>query len=101
MLLAVRRAAGMPIPKLENTRFMGGLHPMDVLLLKDMLELMWVPPLVTILLYGASFLIPKLNTPAAIAVSALSSAAILGFVLVWALVHISLRWWLSLYAETA
>src|SRR5436190_20823245 len=64
VFLVIWRVSAMPIPKLENTRFMGGLHPMDVLLLKDMLELMWVPPLVAIILYAASFLFPRLNTPA-------------------------------------
>ena len=84
------RVSALPIPKLENTRIMGGLHPIDVLLLKDMLGLMWVFPLVAIVLYVASFSVPRLNTPAAIAVSALSSAALLAFVLLCALVHISL-----------
>ena len=63
---------------------------MDVLMLKNMLELMWVPPLVAIVLYAASFWVARLNTPAAIAVSALSSAAFLAFVLFWALFHIGL-----------
>src|SRR5262245_26888665 len=82
------RVSTMPIPKLENTRIMGGLHPIDVLLLKDMLGLMWVFPLVAIVLYAASFPVPRLNSPAAIAVSALSSAALLAFVLFCALIHI-------------
>ena len=90
VLLLVWRASALPIHKLENTRFMGGLHPMDVLFLKDILELMWVPPLVAVGLYATSFLAPKLNTPAAVAVSALSTAALLAFVLLWALIHISL-----------
>jgi hypothetical protein len=84
------RVSGPAITNLEHTRIMGGLHPMDVLLLKDMLELMWVPPLVAIVVYAASFLVAKLNTSAAIAVSALSSAALLAFVLLWSLIHISL-----------
>jgi len=88
--LLIWRVSALPIPNLENTRLMGGLHTIDVLLLKDMLELMWVLPLVATVLYAASFQVPKLNTPAAIAVSALSSAALLAFVLLFALIHISL-----------
>ena len=80
----------MPIAKLEDTRVMGGLHPFDVLLLMDVLKLMWIPPLTATVLYAASFLIPKLNTPIIIAVSALGSAALLAFVLLCALVHVSL-----------
>ena len=38
-------------------------------MLKDMLELMWLPPLVALVLYAASFPIRRLNTSAAIAVS--------------------------------
>lgn len=84
------RASVLPIEKLENTRINGGLHPIDILLLKEMLELMWLPPLVAIILYAASFLLHRLNTPAAIAVSALSSTVLLAFVLLCALIHISL-----------
>lgn len=90
IFLVMWRVSALLIPKLEHTRFMRGLHPMDVLLLKNMLELMWVPPLVAIVLYATSFWVPRLNTPAAIAVSALSSAVLLAFVLLWALFHISL-----------
>jgi len=90
MFLVMWRVSAVVIPKLEKTRFMGGLHPIDVFLLKDMLEFMWVPPLLAIVLYATSFWVPRLNTPAAIAVSALSSAAFLALVLIWALFHISL-----------
>ena len=84
------RVSAMTIPALENIRYGGGLHPLDVLLLKDMLELMWVFPLVATILHAASFLFSKLNAPASIAVTALSSAALLAFVLLCALIHISL-----------
>ena len=84
------RVSALAIPTLERTRIIGGLHPMEVLLLMRMLELMWVPPLVAIILYTASFAIPRLNTASAIAVSALSSTALLAFVLLWALIRISL-----------
>jgi len=80
----------MPIPKLEDTRFMGGLHPLHVLLLLDVLRLMWIPPLTATAFYAASFLIPRLNTPAAIAMSGLGSVALLAFVLLCALIHASL-----------
>ena len=36
------RVSSLPIPNLRNTRIMGGLHPLDVLLLMDLLQLMWV-----------------------------------------------------------
>ena len=84
------RVSALTIPRLENTRIMGGLHPMEVLLLMRTLELMWVPPVVAIVLYAASFAIPRLNTSSAIAVSALSSTALLAFILLWALIRISL-----------
>jgi len=91
VFVVIWRASIPPIANLENTRIMGGLHPIDVLLLMDILKLMWMPPLVATVLYAASFLIPKLNTPAAIAVSAVSSVALLAFVLLCALLHLSLR----------
>jgi len=84
------RASVLPMPRLENTRIAGGLHPLDVLLLMRMLKLMWGPPLLAAVLYAASFVIPRLNTASAIAVSALSSTALLAFVLLWALISISL-----------
>jgi hypothetical protein len=89
VFLVIWRVSALPIPKLENARFMGGLHPMDVLLLKDMLELIWVPPVVAMALYAASFAVPKLNSAAAIAVSALSSVVLIAFVLLCPLIHIS------------
>lgn len=90
VFLVIWRVSALPILILDNTRFMGGLHPLDVLVLRDMLKLMWMPPLVAIVLYAMSFLFPKLNTAAAIAVSALSSVMLIAFVLLWALVHIGL-----------
>jgi len=84
------RASALPMPRLENTRIAGGLHPLDVLLLMRMLKFMWAPPVVAAVLYAASFVIPRLNTSSAIAVSALSSTALLAFVLLWALIRISL-----------
>ena len=84
------RAALLPMERLENTRIAGGLHPVDVLLLMRMLKLMWAPPLVAAVIYGASFVIPRLNTPSAIAVSALSSTALLAFVLLCALMNIGI-----------
>jgi hypothetical protein len=90
VFLVIWRASALPIPRLENTRIMGGLHPLDVLLLMDMLKLLWVFPVVSVVIYAASFLAPKLNTPTAVAVSALSSAVVLAFVLLCALIHISL-----------
>ena len=84
------RAALLPMERLENTRIAGGLHPVDVLLLMRMLKLMWAPPLVAAVIYGASFVIPRLNTPSAIAVSALSSTVMLAFVLLCALMSIGI-----------
>lgn len=90
VFLVIRQASAWPILVLENTRFMGGLHPLDVLILRDLLQLMWLPPLVAIVLYATSFWESKLNTSAAIAVSALTSVLFLAFVLLWGLMHISL-----------
>ena len=90
MFLVVWRVAALPIPKLEHTRIAGGLHPLDVLLLMNLLKHLWVFPLVCVVLYAASFLAPKLNTPGAIAVSALSSTALLALVVLFALIYISL-----------
>src|SRR2546428_128279 len=75
------RVSALPIPRLEDTRIMGGLHPIHVLLLMHMLELSWVPPLIAVVLFAASFAIPRLNTSSAIAVCSLSSSALLAFVL--------------------
>src|SRR5262245_18178205 len=90
VFLVIWRASMLPIAKLEHTRFMGVLHPFDVFLLMKMLKLMWFPPLVAIGLYAASFLISRLNTPIATAVTAIGSSAILACVLLCALMHISL-----------
>src|SRR3954453_2118741 len=63
---AVSRMSTIVIPKLENIRIMGGLHPFDVLCLRDELELMWVPLLIAAVLFALSFPIRRLNTAAAI-----------------------------------
>ena len=77
------------LPKLEDTRTMGGLHPSDVLELMAILRLMWVPPVAAATLYIASFRLRKLNTAEAVAVTALSSTGLLTYILFWALFHIS------------
>jgi hypothetical protein len=84
----VWRVSALPIPELQDYR-MGGLHPLDVLLLMDLLRFMWVLPLVAAVLYAASFMIPRLNTSAAIAVTALCSIPVLALTLVVALIHIT------------
>ena len=84
------RVSALPIPRLEDTRIMGGLHPIHVLFLMRILEVAWAPPLVAVVLYAASFAIPRLNTSSAIAVCSLSSSALLAFVLAWALVCVGL-----------
>ena len=86
----VWRISTMAIQVLENTRIMGGLHPGDVLLLMDELKLLWLPALITAVLYALSFFLPLLNAAKAIAVSALCSGVILAVVLISALVVISL-----------
>src|SRR4051812_18400248 len=55
------RLGTMVIPLLDNVRIMGGLHPVDVLFLMDVLKIMWVPFVIAALLYVLSFLIPRLN----------------------------------------
>jgi hypothetical protein len=96
----VWRVSAVPIPVLEDIRIGGALHPFDVLLLMRMLELMWVPSLAAVALYAVSFWVPRLNTASAIAVGALSSAALLAFVLFCALVHIFGRRRFPVRAET-
>jgi len=85
----VWRMSALPLPKLEDTRFMGGLHPMDVLLLMNMLKFLWIPPLAALALYAASFVFPRLNTVDAIAVSALCSVFVLALILLPALFRLS------------
>lgn len=84
------RVSALPIPRLENTRINGGLHPVDVLFLMDVLRLSWALPFVAVALYASSFLFPALNTPKAVAVTALSSVIALAIVLLGALIHIGL-----------
>jgi hypothetical protein len=83
------RVAAIAIPRLDNIRIMGGLHPFDIFLLMRILELAWIPPLLAAIAYLLSFAIPKLNTVAAIAISALSSVGLLAFVLFLSLVRFS------------
>src|SRR4051794_8452201 len=87
IFLVVRRMSATVIPTLEGTRFMGGLHPGDVLLLMNMLKMMWLIPVVWAILYALSFAIKRLNTAEAIAGGALCSSAILAFVLLVALIR--------------
>ena len=85
MFTILWRVSVVAISILGSIRF-GGLHTVDYLSLKDVPGLMWLPPLVAIVLYATSFFVPRLNTSAAVAVIALSSAALL----TWALSHICL-----------
>jgi hypothetical protein len=82
----VWRVSALPIPRLEDSRIMGGLHSLPVLLLMDVLKLMWIPPLVAAALYFASFAIRPLNTAVAVAVSALCCTTLLALILVSALI---------------
>lgn len=86
----VWRVSALPIPKLEETRILGGLHPVHVLILLRLLDVAWVLPLVALVLYAASFAIPRLNTNSTVAVCALGSSVLLGFALAWALVCVGL-----------
>jgi hypothetical protein len=79
----------MPIPTLEETRFMGGLHPGHVLVLIYVLKLMWIPPLLVAFIFVLSFRIRSLNTPEAIAISGLWSCASLFLLLILALTKIT------------
>src|SRR5271163_2993419 len=40
---AVLRLSALATPNLQNARFRGGLHPLDVLMLTDILPLVWIP----------------------------------------------------------
>jgi hypothetical protein len=87
---AVLRLSALAMPNLQNTRVRGGLHLIDVLMLMDALQLMWIPFLAVFVLYVASFAISHLNTPDAVAFTALCSTAALALVLGVALMHISI-----------
>ena len=84
------RGTLLAVPRLDGIRVMGGLHPVDVLLLMRFLELMWIPPLVAALIYGCSFAVPRLNTVQAIAFSALVSTTVLTLLVALLLLRISL-----------
>jgi len=71
----------------------GGLHPLDVLMLMQILKALWLVPLVLAILYALSFAIRCLNTAEAIAGAALCSVAILALVLLLALSVIGLGMW--------
>ena len=62
----------------------------DVLILLRLLELAWIPPLLAAILYAISFAIPRLNSSAAIAVTAMCSTAVVALVFVVSLLRISL-----------
>ena len=78
------------LPRLENTRFGGGLHPIDVWILMKVLGTLWMPLLLCALLFFLSFYSKPLNTPAAVAVTALCFVAILVLVASAALLRISI-----------
>jgi len=79
------RFSEIALPTLERTRIMGGLHPVDVLMLMQMLKVLWLVPLVLAILYALSFAIRCLNTAEAIAGTALLSIAILALGLLLAM----------------
>jgi hypothetical protein len=85
----VWRFAEMALPRLENTRMGGGLHPLEVFWLMRALDWVWLPPFAYALLYALSFVIRPLNTAEAILGFALWSIAILAFLLALALIMIS------------
>ena len=90
LFLVMWRLGAMAVPVLDNIRFVGGLHPADVLMLMQVLKIMWIPAVIAAVLYVLSFLFARLNTAAAVAKAALSATVILSFVLMLALVRISL-----------
>lgn len=90
VLVVVWRGSTLSIPALENTRMFGGEHPLNVLLMMDVLALMWIPPLLAAVLYAASFAIPRLNTAGAVAIAALCSVVLLASIALLALFHMSL-----------
>lgn len=75
----------MAMPTLENSRIMGGLHPVEVLMLMQMLRVLWLVPLAFAGLYALSFAVRRLNTAEAVAGSALWSIGILALGLLLAL----------------
>ena len=89
MFWVLWRLSPMPIPNLESDRVLGGLHPGDALLMRDVLRLTWLPVVLSAVAYALSFRIRILNTPQAIAVSALCSCGILLVILITALIRLS------------
>lgn len=77
-----------PIKRLQETRNIGGLHPVDVLLLRDALKLLWVLPLAATLLYAASFVVRRLNTAGAIALIGLIWMLLLAIIINLVFFHI-------------
>ena len=91
VLWSAWQVSRMAIPTLERTRFMGGLHPGHVLFLMNVLKIMWLFPLLAATVYALSFVIPRLNAAEAVAVSALCCSAALAWVLILALVRITVN----------
>jgi len=83
------RISAPAVRRLDDIRIMNGLHPGDVLLLMQILRLIYVPVVGCALLYVFSFRIRALNTPEALSGTALSACVILAFVLLSALLHVS------------
>lgn len=86
----VWRGARLAIPILDDTLIMGGLHPIHVLILRDLLQLMWLPIILALALYTSSFWFHQLNSVVMIAVSALCACGLLAVTLLFALMCISL-----------
>jgi hypothetical protein len=65
------------LPRLDNIRFAGGRHPLDVLVLMDDIKNAWAPVAVGMAIYILSFVIRQLNTASAVATTALVCCAML------------------------
>jgi hypothetical protein len=84
-LILWRGSVVIVIPILYNTRFNGGLHPVDVLMLMHALNLLWIPACALAIFYILSFALESLNTAEAMAKTALLSSVILALFLMLSL----------------
>lgn len=82
------RVATPAISTLDGIR-VGGLHPVDVLALRDCLQLIWGPLWGSVAMFGLSFRIRLLNSPEAVAFISLCSCVFLGFLLFLACMEVA------------
>lgn len=81
MFMAVWAFSRPTVSRLDNMRYPWGMHPADVLGMIWVLNAMWIPPCVLLLLFLSSFMFPRLNTSGAVAGCAILCCGVMVFVL--------------------